>query len=360
LTGWHLECMARAPVLRASCRNAPYIFFMEGLIREVLTTLRSSRLPLAGTATPDLPDRDREALHRWVSEGRYSGMGYMARTAAWRASLPEWLPWARGLFVAALPYNTSKAFSAHAIRKGGAWVSRYAWGRDYHRVMVSRLRPAARLLESRGFRTRICVDSAPLLERAYGVKAGLGFVGKNGCLIHPDWGSYLFLGEIVTDLPTKDTGALPDVCWGCERCMRACPAGAFAAPYVLDARRCLSYWTIEHRGAFPREAPRLKGHLFGCDRCQEVCPFNLEAPLAEEPEFLPNQGLLAPPPGEVLGFDRSEWEARSAGSALRRAGFEGLRRNAARILEERAPPSSPGFSAEARRRTVPQKGSGGA
>ncbi|MEW6759020.1 MAG: tRNA epoxyqueuosine(34) reductase QueG, partial [Acidobacteriota bacterium] len=287
--------------------------------------MKSSRLPLVGTASPDVGDRDREALGRWVSEGRFLGMDYMARTAAWRASLLQWIPWVRGLFVAALPYNTCKTFSAHAIRKGGAWVSRYAWGRDYHRVMVSRLRPASRLLESRGFRARICVDSAPLLERAFGVKAGLGFVGKNGCLTHPQWGSYLFLGEIVTDLPTKDTGAVADVCWGCERCMRACPAGAFAAPYVLDARRCLSYWTVEHRGAFPKEAPRLKGHLFGCDRCQEVCPFNLEAPLAEEPEFRPRKGFQAPSPDEILGFGLREWEDRASGSALRRAGIEGLR-----------------------------------
>jgi epoxyqueuosine reductase len=313
-----------------------YILPMNGLADQVMACLNAGGLPLAGRASPDLPERDRQALALWLSEGRASGMEYMVRTGNLRASLSDWIPWARGLFVAALPYNTSRAFSAHSIRRGGAWISRYAWGRDYHRVMVSRLRPAARLLESRGFRARICVDSAPLLERAYAVKAGLGFVGKNGCLTHPQRGSYLFLGEIVTDLPLVDEGPVPDVCWGCERCMRACPAGAFAAPYVLDARRCLSYWTVEHRGPFPAGAPRLKGHLFGCDRCQEVCPFNLEAPLAEEADFRPREGCMAPGPADVLGRSREGWETLTSGSALRRTGFEGIRRNASRLIEERS------------------------
>lgn len=311
---------------------------MDGeLVRGTLERIRGAGIPLAGTASPELPAPDREHWEAFLGRGMGEGLPYLGRTAAWRASLTQWLPWARGLFVAGLPYNTRRDFSAHWIRRGRAWVSRYAWGRDYHRLLVSRLRPAARHLESYGFRARICVDSAPLLERAYAVKAGLGFIGKNGCLVHPEWGSYLFLGEVVTDLPLEDSGPAPSVCWGCERCLRSCPAQAFAGPYVLDPRRCLSAWTIEHRGPFTGETPRLKGHLFGCDRCQEVCPFNLEAPLASEPELEPRPGWFAPPPEAVLLLSPAEWERRSTGSPLRRAGLAGLRRNAQRILGERPP-----------------------
>lgn len=307
----------------------------ESLVRETLHRIRGAGIPLAGTASAEVPETHRRHFDAFLARGFGDGLPYLGRTAAWRSSLREWLPWARGLFVAALPYNTRKDFSAHWIRKGRAWISRYAWGRDYHRVLVSRLRPAARHLESLGFRARICVDSAPLLERAYAVKAGLGFIGKNGCLVHPEWGSYLFLAEIVTDLPLSDSGPAPSVCWGCERCLRACPSQAFNGPYVLDPRKCLSTWTIEHRGPFSAEVPRLKGHLFGCDRCQEVCPFNLTAPLAFEPDLQPRTGWFAPTPESVLGLSTADWEKRSVGSPLRRAGLEGLRRNAERILQER-------------------------
>lgn len=313
----------------------------EAVVRGTLDRIRTAGIPLAGTASPDLPEADRLHLAAFLARGLGDGLSYLGRTAPWRAALREWLPWARGLFVAALPYNTRRDFSAHWIRRGRTWVSRYAWGRDYHRVLVARLRPAARFLEARGFKARICVDSAPLLERAYAVKAGLGFIGKNGCLVHAEWGSYLFLAEIVTDLPLEDSGPAPSVCWGCERCLRSCPAQAFAEPYVLDPRRCLSAWTIEHRGPFPGEAPRLKGHLFGCDRCQEVCPFNLEAPLAPEPELEPRPGWFAPAPEGVLALSPAEWERRSTGSPLRRAGLAGLRRNAGRILWERATAKGP-------------------
>jgi epoxyqueuosine reductase len=315
---------------------------MDGaVVRGTLERIRMAGIPLAGTASPDLPAADRERLAAFLARGLGDGLPYLGRTASWRAALQEWLPWARGLFVAALPYNTRRDFSAHWIRRGRTWVSRYAWGRDYHRLLVARLRPAARFLEARGFKARICVDSAPILERAYAVKAGLGFIGKNGCLVHAEWGSYLFLAEIVTDLPLEDSGPPPGVCWGCERCLRSCPAQAFAEPHVLDPRRCLSTWTIEHRGPFPGETPRLKGHLFGCDRCQEVCPFNLEAPLASDPELEPRPGWFAPAPEAVLALSPAEWERRSTGSPLRRAGLSGLHRNAGRILWERRTAKGP-------------------
>jgi epoxyqueuosine reductase len=260
----------------------------------------------------------------------------MSRTGELREDPKALEPWVRGLFCAAMPYNTSRALSAQSIASGRAWVSRYAWGRDYHKVLRSRLLPAARFLEAKGFKARICVDSAPLLERAYAVKAGLGFIGKNGCLVHPERGSYLFLGEILTDLDLPDGEPIPDGCGDCALCLRGCPTRAFAAPRILDARRCLSTWTIEHRGPFPESTPPLHGHLFGCDRCQEVCPYNRRAPLSGEADFRPRPPWLAPDPLSVACMDQEQWEESTQSMALRRARYDGLMRNARRIRDENA------------------------
>lgn len=309
----------------------------EALVEKVLDSLRASGLTLAGTCSAEVPAADRSALAAWNARGLGGPLGYMPRTERLRIAPGEWLPWVRGAFCAAMAYNTRRDMSASTIAGGRAWVSRYAWGRDYHKVLRARMGPAARLLRAAGFRARVCVDTAPVLERALAAKAGLGFVGKNGLLIHPHLGSYLFLGEILTDLPLGDGERVPDGCGECRLCLRGCPTGALTAPGVLDARLCLSTWTIEHRGPFPREAPALHGHLFGCDRCQEVCPYNRRAPLSGEAEFQPREPWFAPEPGAVAAMGAEEWDRATTGSAVRRAGHGGLRRNALRILEERSP-----------------------
>jgi epoxyqueuosine reductase len=308
----------------------------DGLIRQVRASLEAGGFPLTGTASPGLPDQDLRALHRWLAQGLQGPLGYMSRTGELREDTKALEPWVRGLFCAAMPYNTSRALSAQSIASGRAWVSRYAWGRDYHKVLRSRLRPAARLLEAKGFKARICVDSAPLLERAYAAKAGFGFIGKNGCLVHPDWGSYLFLGEILTDLELPDAEPVSDGCGDCALCLRGCPTRAFAAPRILDAGRCLSTWTIEHRGPFPENAPPLHGHLFGCDRCQEVCPYNRRASLSGEADFRPRPQWVAPDPADVASMEEARWDEATRGMALRRARHDGVVRNARRILEENA------------------------
>ena len=308
----------------------------DGLVRQARASLEAGGFPLTGTASARLPDQDLGALHRWLAQGLQGPLGYMARTGGLREDPKALEPWVRGLFCAAMPYNTSRALSAGAIASGRAWVSRYAWGRDYHKVLRSRLRPAAEILRAQGLRARICVDSAPLLERAFAAKAGLGFIGKNGLLIHPVWGSYLFLGEILTDLELPDSEPVPDGCGDCALCLKGCPPGALTAPRVLDAGRCLSTWTIEHRGLFPEEAPPLHGHIFGCDRCQEVCPHNRRAPLSEEADFHPRPHWFAPDPAAVASMDEARWDEATSGTALRRARQDGLVRNAARLLEEKA------------------------
>lgn len=314
---------------------------MEGrtVIRSVLAALAAEGFPLAGTCRAEVPAEDMRRLEGWRARGLHGPLGYMVRTGQVRASPRVLLPWARGAFVVALPYNTTREYSSRHVSAGRAWVSRYAWGRDYHRVLRGKLRPAARLLAEAGHSARICVDSAPVLERALAVRAGLGFVGKNGCLTHPRYGSYLFLGEIFTDLELPEGWAVEGGCGECDLCLKACPAGAFAAPRVLDAGRCLSTWTIEWRGDFSPDAPQLKGHLFGCDRCQEVCPFNREAPLSVEDDFRPRGPWFAPDPVRVAAMDEPEWDAATRGTPLRRARCDGLLRNARRVLAERRGPS---------------------
>ncbi len=281
-----------------------------------------------------------DALARWLHGGLHGPLAYMARYFAERADPMRMEPWARGLFVVALPYNTRRDLSARAVSGGRAWVSRYAWGRDYHKVMRARLRPAVRLLQASGCKARLCVDTAPLLERHFAWKAGLGFIGKNGLLIHPEWGSYLFLGAVLTDLEVAKNSPLRDGCADCSLCLKGCPAGALVAPRVLDAGKCLSTWTIEHRGPFPGATPPLHGHLFGCDRCQEVCPYNRHAPLSLEAEFQPRKGWFTPDPAAIASLAEEEWNAATQGSAVRRARYDGLLRNARRILEERDPSKS--------------------
>ncbi len=275
-----------------------------------------------------------EMLGCWLMDGLHADMDYMARTVAQRLELRTFLPWAKGAFVVALPYNTSRESSEEWIERGRGWVSRYAWGRDYHKVLKGRLAKAAALLESAGYKARVCVDTAPVRERALAVRAGLGFIGKNGMLINREFGSYLFLGEVITDLALDNAGSAKGGCGGCTLCLKACPTEAIVEPRIVDSRRCLSYWTIEHRRAFSESTPLLVGHLFGCDGCQEACPYNKKSPLSGEGEFQPRDGLFAPFPEAITGLGREAWDELTRTTALRRARYEGLLRNACRIIEE--------------------------
>jgi epoxyqueuosine reductase len=210
----------------------------------------------------------------------------------------------------------------------GARLARYARGADYHGTLRERaLRVAARADERwRGaWSYRVCVDSTPIAERSFAAAAGLGWIGKNGCLISEDEGSYLLLAEILTDLDLPVDEPVADQCGSCTRCLDACPTGAFLEPGVLDAARCIAYWTIEHRGPIPdRWKPALGDHLFGCDVCQEVCPWNapLEA-LASGP------AAAAPTRREILAMGKGAWKRRFGKTAVNRAARRGLQRNAA-------------------------------
>ncbi|MEK7220150.1 MAG: tRNA epoxyqueuosine(34) reductase QueG, partial [candidate division NC10 bacterium] len=227
--------------------------------------------------SPVHPPTHGESFAEWLRRDYHGEMEYMARTAEKRLHPGEFLPWARSAVSVALNYNTSYGREAEAEGIRG-WVSRYAWGDDYHDVMHAKL---TRLLEyvraeaGNEVQGRIFVDAGPVLDREAGARAGIGWYGKNTNLLSMQIGSFFFLGELFLSLDLEWDRPIRDRCGQCRLCLDACPTNAFVGPYVLDARKCISYLTIELKGAIPRELRPLMGnHIFGCDICQDVCPYN--------------------------------------------------------------------------------------
>jgi epoxyqueuosine reductase len=238
------------------------------------------------------------------------------------------LPEARSVVCVALNY-----YQGEPSDRSWTPVARYAWGRDYHDVMTPRLEALAGFIgEAAGARGKCYVDTGPLLERDLAARAGLGWVGKNTMLLHPALGSWFFIGVLLTTASLAHDAALPDRCGTCRACLDACPTEAFVAPYVLDARRCISYLTIEHRGAVdPDLAAGTGPWQFGCDVCQDVCPWNRRAPVTREEAFFP----AAPYPGAaaVAAMDDAAFRHRFADTPLMRPKAEGMRRNARIALD---------------------------
>jgi epoxyqueuosine reductase len=257
-------------------------------------------------------------------------MHYLERQSQARLNPQSVLPGARSVIVCAINYNTDHPLTSHDPER--AWVSRYSWGADYHQTTTRKLRRLADWVETHGSaRTRTYVDTGPLTERVYAKYAGIGWFGKNTCIINQQVGSWLFLGCILTDLELQPDSPPPDRCGSCTRCLDACPTEAFVAPYILDSRKCISYTTIELRGAIPDslENPRsgIGHHLFGCDICQDVCPWNRRAPVSRDPDFQPREALFRPALETLLDFSPEDWTRAIRGTPLKRARVRGLVRN---------------------------------
>jgi epoxyqueuosine reductase len=277
---------------------------------------------------------------RWIAEGHGGEMKYLeARDEQGRlkrASLAYAAPWARSVVVCAINYNTAQPLSTQEPEKARGWISRYAWGeQDYHESVMPRLRRVEAALRAAAgaddLITRCYVDTGPIVERVAAKYAGIGWIGKNTCLINQKVGSWFFLGVILTSLDLEPDLAAPDRCGSCTRCIEACPTDALIAPYQLDSNKCIAYLTIEKRGALPQDDELRSGmgrHVFGCDICQDVCPWNRKAPVTNAAEFQARPGLANPALTWLAEMSAEEFNRSFRGSPVRRAKRSGLRRNA--------------------------------
>lgn len=297
-------------------------------------------------------------LRDWIARGYHAGMDWLARTADIRADVRLKMPEARSVVVVARNYYTKNPrfeqettnledaippftpqagnFDARYPRPDTSHpkpllpISRFARGRDYHRVLLKPLRALAETIRAMGAAELpppyVCIDSGPVLERAYAARAGIGWIGKNSLVLREDLGSWFFLGVIVSAVELAPGQPVPNRCGACTRCIEACPTGAIVAPGVVDARRCISYHTIENRGEIPEDIrQRMGGRIFGCDTCQEACPWNRHTPETTERDFLPRPGLINPSMEEWRSMDEAAFDRLTAGTPAHRAKFAGVR-----------------------------------
>jgi epoxyqueuosine reductase len=300
---------------------------------------------LAGIASVREEDfAELDAFVEWIDGGNAGEMRYLEKRtesgALRRASAKNAAPWARSVVVCGLNYNTDQPYSTQVHDPSRGWISRYAWGnRDYHHAVKDRLQTVEAAIQELALQqkvealTRSYVDTGPIVERVYAKYAGLGWIGKNTCLIHQKQGSFFFLGVILTSLDLVPGGPAPDRCGSCTRCIEACPTQAIVAPGKLDARRCISYLTIEKRGEIPLELREGLGqHVFGCDICQDVCPWNNKpgnAPFTLAPEFQARPGLFHPDLDWLAAMDEEPFQETFRESPVKRAKYAGLKRNVA-------------------------------
>jgi epoxyqueuosine reductase len=333
--------------------KGPAAIDLDAAKRELAAAAHALGFDALGVAAIDIPEDERHLI-RWLDAGFHGEMGYMRRHARLRGSPAELLPGTVRVVSVRMDYWPGAARSAQAVLDDPSlgYVSRYALGRDYHKVLRRALARLATDLAGRigSFGYRVCVDSAPVLEKAHARNAGLGWIGKHTNLIARDAGSWFFLGEILTDLPLPIDARASAHCGSCEACIPACPTGAIVAPYRLDARRCISYLTIEHHSAIPEELrPALGNRIYGCDDCQLVCPWNKFARAAAHPDFKVRHALDASALPELFHWSAAEFEQRMRGSAIHRLGYERWSRNIAVALGN-APSSAAVLGAlEARR-----------
>ncbi len=307
--------------------------------QRVKTIARECGFELAGIA-PALPLADFDSFQQWAGAGMAGEMGYLTDYRMQRREDPRHLlPDALSILCVGKLYRTAHPLSTSFTDEECGWISCYAWGEDYHHIVADGLREVEHRLQDEcgvAFTSKICVDTAPLLERSYARMAGLGWIGKNTCLIHEPTGSWYFLGAMLLSLPLEPDSPPPDRCGSCTRCIDACPTDAIvpsALPesrqYFVDARACISYYTIEKKREIPPEArPGNGNHVFGCDICQDVCPWNRRAPITGDPRFEPRLPP-APPLERLAAITEQEFRDLFRDSPISRTRYAGYLRNVA-------------------------------
>ncbi|HVC17796.1 MAG TPA: tRNA epoxyqueuosine(34) reductase QueG [Rhodanobacter sp.] len=321
------------PMPSADTRPAPDYAALARDIKRWAVELGFAQAGISGTGLGD----DEPHLKRWLEHGHHGEMSYMARHGDKRSRPAELEPGTQRVVSVRMDYippGIRDAWGVLAEAEAG-YVSRYALGRDYHKLMRSRLQRLAERIHAvvGDFGYRAYVDSAPVLEKALARNAGLGWIGKHTVLINRGAGSYFFLGELYTDLPLPVDAPASAHCGSCSRCIEICPTRAILGPYRLDARRCISYLTIELKGSIPEDLRAPMGNrIFGCDDCQLVCPWNKFAQDTVEPDFAPRHSLDGARLVELFGWSEQEFLRRTEGMAIRRTGYEGWLRNIAVAL----------------------------
>jgi epoxyqueuosine reductase len=296
-----------------------------------------------GIARAGILQEEGDRLRAWLDRGYQASMDWMAQSVAKRSDPGLVLPGVRSVIAVALNYYTDPP---HARGAGSGRISRYAWGDDYHDLLGPKLGEFRDWLVAvnPGSDAKVYVDTGPVMDKSWAVRAGIGWLGKHTNVITREMGSWVFLGELLTTVDLEPDGAAEDRCGTCTLCIEACPTGAIVEPYVVDSNLCLSYLTIEHRGPVGGDVRgRYEGWIYGCDTCQDVCPWNLkfETP-SEEPAFFPREGFIAPPLEEWRRMDKGEFSARFSRSPVKRAKYEGLLRNIEIVLGSADPvPPSP-------------------
>ncbi|MFQ5865672.1 MAG: tRNA epoxyqueuosine(34) reductase QueG [bacterium] len=287
---------------------------------------------LAGVA-PVEPVPELSFYKEWI-EARYAGkMAYLERNIERRTDVSKVVPSAKSVIVCALVYHTDHPLSTESQESTKGWISRYSWGDDYHDVLRKKLFELFDFIKDKSSEEvvgRVYVDTGPVVDRAYAKYAGIGWFGKNTCILNQEKGSWFFIGEIITNLELEYDHLVPDRCGSCNLCIKACPTDAILQPYVLDSRLCISYLTIELRDEIPLELrDKMGNHIFGCDICQDVCPWNRKAPVTAEGAFQPRHGLLNPDLEEMGKLDPEEFREKFSKSPINRARYQGFLRNVA-------------------------------
>jgi len=267
----------------------------------------------------------------WLAKGFAGEMKYMEKEPDKRENIRNILPEAKSVISCGLNYNTNYPYSMNETEKQKGWISRYAWGGDYHDIMKKKLQILLEFIKVNSpqeIEARVYVDTGPVLERVYGKYSGIGWFGKNTCLINQKVGSWIFVGEIITNIELDYDNPAPDRCGTCTRCIDACPTGALLEPYVLDSRLCISYLTIEFRGMIPVElGGKIGNNIFGCDICQDVCPWNRRAKVTDESSFQPREGLFNPDLASLSKLTEEDFRMVFKGNPIKRAKRKGLLRN---------------------------------
>ncbi len=279
---------------------------------------------------------DEKHMDDWLDSGFHGSLDYMEKHGHKRSRPIELEPWTKSVISVSMSYLAPNIEMEQVLQNSTlAYISRYTLGRDYHKVLKKKLTALAKKIQSVAgdFQFRVFVDSAPVLERALAVNAGIGWVGKNSLLINKSYGSFFFLGEIYCDLPLPSDKPIAKMCGTCEKCMSSCPTGAIVGPYKIDARKCISYLTIENKGAIPLEfRAKIGNRIFGCDDCQIVCPWSKNKQYSTNSDFSPRNNLDKAELKQLFCWSAEDFDKNTQGMSMRRAGYEGWLRNIAVAL----------------------------